>query len=191
LLENPKELRENAATNQFADLIRDQATLRPADFADGDRFQQASESVRASPAPRDRKISHRFNGYDKSVRQPALRRSLAKRPPGRDAAAALRPLREFLERRYTGVQQSKARTCQEKNQLDKKKERKKKDRERRVAQKKHAEAQKRTQDEKTAQETSKTGRKSGLFTIPVTAPKPTQIAASVPKPFNHRRGGGG
>jgi hypothetical protein len=75
--------------------------------------------------------------------------------------------------------------------LDKRKERKKKERERRVAQKKHAEAQKRTQEEKSAQETSKTGRKKPeLFTIPVTAPKPTHVAASIPKPFSHRRSGG-
>jgi hypothetical protein len=116
---------------------------------------------------------------------------MATRPRVVTAALKSRPLPEFLSGRYTGIRQEIALTCQEKNQLGKKKEQKKKDRERRVAQKKHAEAQKRTQDEKTAQETSKTGRKSGLFTIPVTAPKPTQIAASVPKPFNHRRGGGG
>ena len=74
--------------------------------------------------------------------------------------------------------------------MDKRKERKKKERERRVAQKKHAETQKRTQEEKAAQETSKTGRKSSLFTIPVTAPKPTQITTSIPKTFGHRRSGG-
>jgi hypothetical protein len=74
--------------------------------------------------------------------------------------------------------------------LAKKKEQKKKDRERRVAQKKHAEAQKRIQ-EKNAQEDTKAGRKADLFTAPVSAPKTSYVPSSVPKPFNHRRGGGG
>jgi hypothetical protein len=75
-------------------------------------------------------------------------------------------------------------------QLAKKKEQKKKERERRVAQKKHAEAQKRTQ-EKNAQEASKAGRKTDLFTAPVSIPKTNYVSSSVPKPFSHRRSGGG
>jgi hypothetical protein len=178
-------------TKQSAFLIRGRANRKPADFADDRHLKQASCRVRSRRTLTNKKTARRYHGHKNAVKVTHTPEESEKRPRVRDAAVALRPLREFLGRRYTGVQQSKALYCQEKNQLDKKKERKKKDRERRVAQKKHAEAQKRTQDEKTAQETSKTGRKSGLFTIPVTAPKPTQIAASVPKPFNHRRGGGG
>ncbi len=74
--------------------------------------------------------------------------------------------------------------------MAKKKEQKKKDRERRVAQKKHAEAQKRIQ-EKNAQENAASGRKADLFTAPVSAPKTNYVPSNVPKPFNHRRGGGG
>jgi hypothetical protein len=181
----------DVVTKRSAFLIRDGANLKPADFADDRRLKQASCRARSRRILTNKKIASEFPWPDKFGEVTHTPEESEKRPRVRDAAVAFRPLREFLGRRYTGVQQSKALNCQEKNQLDKKKERKKKDRERRVAQKKHAEAQKRTQDEKTAQETSKTGRKSGLFTIPVTAPKPTQIAASVPKPFNHRRGGGG
>jgi hypothetical protein len=93
----------DVVTNRSAFLIRDTENRKPADFADGGRFKQASGRACLWRTLTNKEIGLAFPWPQQFGKVTRIPEESGKRPRVGDAAVALRPLREFLGRRYTDV----------------------------------------------------------------------------------------